>query len=214
VTYIAPKAFSQKFTCPHCGAIALQRWQARMWDLGSQSSNIHLNPVRSSRCDHCQEYALWHEDTMAFPDIGKAPSPNPDLPAPVKAIYLEAASISTKSPRGAAALLRLGIQILCAELGASGQNINKDIGELVQKGLPERVQQSLDIVRVTGNNAVHPGQIDVDNSDVVEHLFTLVNVIAEYCISMPNRIGALYSSLPQATLEQIQKRDSKTISAP
>ena len=115
-----------------------------------------------------------------------------------------------KSPRGAAALLRLAIQHLCKELGEGGENIKNDIRELVKKGLPERVQQALDIVRVTGNNAVHPGQIDVDDPEVVQNLFSLLNVIAEYCISMPNRIGSLYSSLPQTALDQIQGRDKQT----
>lgn len=207
MTYIAPQVFSQKYTCPHCGAIALQRWQRSKWTLGTFSANDNANPLRVGTCDHCQNQTLWLNDLMLFPDTGEAPQPNPDLPATVKEIYLEAASISTKSPRGAAALLRLAIQHLCRELGESGENINKDIGDLVKKGLPERVQQALDIVRVTGNNAVHPGQIDVDDPRVVQNLFSLLNVIAEYCISMPNRIGNLYSSLPQTALNQIQDRD-------
>jgi hypothetical protein len=33
---------------------------------------------------------------MLYPDVGRAPQPNPDLPEPVKVLYLEAASISTK----------------------------------------------------------------------------------------------------------------------
>jgi hypothetical protein len=33
-------------------------------------------------------------------------------------------------------------------LGGSGQNINDDIAFLVRKGLPDLVQQSLDVVRV------------------------------------------------------------------
>jgi hypothetical protein len=129
------------------------------------------------------------------------------LPGSVKDLYLEAASISSKSPRGASALLRLAIQVLCAELGESGNNINSDISALVKKGLPERVQQALNIVRVTGNNAVHPGQIDVDDPEVVSNLFELINVIAEYTISMPNRIGSLYGSLPDGAIKQIKKRD-------
>ena len=144
---------------------------------------------------------------MLYPDTGTAPQPNPDLPVPVKEIYLEAAAIASRSPRGAAALLRLAIALLCKELGGRGEKVNDDIGKLVKKGLPERVQQALDIVRVTGNKAVHPGQIDIDDPDVVARLFELLNVIAEYCISMPNRIGNLYSALPQTALEQIQKRD-------
>jgi hypothetical protein len=73
---------------------------------------------------------------MVYPDTGRAPQPNTDLPAPVKEIYLEAASIAPKSSRGAAALLRLAIQVLCKELGEGGENINKDIGDLVRRAYP------------------------------------------------------------------------------
>lgn len=145
---------------------------------------------------------------MVFPTAGIAPPPNPDLPEPVLNIYREAASISALSPRGAAALLRLAIQILCKELGEAGENINSDIGSLVKKGLPVAVQQSLDIVRVTGNNAVHPGQIDTDNQEVAASLFGLLNVICEYMITLPAHVGTLYSGLPAGTLAAIAKRDS------
>jgi hypothetical protein len=209
MTYIAPQVFSGKYTCPICGAIAMQRWQHVHWDLSTRNADRNRNDIRVGTCDQCQKTTLWLKDKMLFPDTGEAPQPNPDLPTTVKEIYLEAASISAKSPRGAAALLRLAIQNLCKELGESAENINTDIGKLVEKGLPQRVQQSLDIVRVTGNNAVHPGQIDVDNPEVVQNLFSLINVIAEYCISMPNRIGTLYSSLPKTALDQIQGRDKK-----
>lgn len=209
MSYIAPSAFSKKFTCPHCGAIALQRWQSSSWTLGSLYGHAQLNLVRVSTCDHCEKNALWFGDSMLYPDSGIAPNPNADLPESVKSIYLEAASVATKSPRGAAGLLRLALQVFCKELGEHGENINADIAALVKKGLPERVQQALDIVRVTGNNAVHPGQIDVDSPETVANLFELINVIAEYMISMPNKIGSLYSGLPATTHEQIKKRDAK-----
>ena len=125
----------------------------------------------------------------------------------VQRYYCEAASIAQKSPRAAAGLLRLAIQLLCKELGGEGKNINEDIKLLVQKGLPSTVQQSLDIVRVTGNNAVHPGQIDTDDATMVGSLFSLLNVIVEYMVSLPNRVGTLYNALPKGALEQIQKRD-------
>lgn len=91
---------------------------------------------------------------MYYPDIENAPFPNPEMPQEVLKLYLEAASIHGKSPRGAAALLRLSIQVLCKELGESGKNINTVIASLVKKGLLEIVQQFLDTVRVIGNNAV------------------------------------------------------------
>jgi hypothetical protein len=115
----------------------------------------------------------------------------------------------SKSPRGAAALLRLGIQVLCRELGEPGKNINTDIASLVAKGLPIIVQQSLDIVRVTGNDAVHPGQIDTDNPETVSQLFRLLNIIVEYMIALPKQVSGIYSGLPKDKIDGIKNRDSK-----
>jgi hypothetical protein len=207
MTYIPPKAFATKFTCPHCGAIARQTWNYRASDF-AQFGVRDKNQIRVAVCDHCGQYTLWHFDTMVYPDRGNAPPPNPDMPAEVNKFYEEAAAIAAKSPRAAAGLLRLAVQLLCKELGESGENINKDIGSLVKKGLPPTVQQSLDIVRVTGNNAVHPGQIDTDDEQVVAALFSLLNVIVEYMVSLPNRVGSLYGSLPAGALDQIKKRDT------
>lgn len=64
-----------------------------------------------------------------------------------------------------------------------------------------------DIVRVTGHNAVHPGQIDVDDQEVGSTLFTLISVIVEYMVALPNRVNSLYNTLPPRSLAQIQKRD-------
>jgi hypothetical protein len=144
---------------------------------------------------------------MYYPDTGTAPFPNPEMPDNVRSLYLEAASVASKSPRGAAALLRLSVQLLCKELGEQGININDDIKNLVAKGLPEIVQKSLDIVRVTGNEAVHPGQIDTDDPEVVAKLFDLLNIIVEYMIALPKRVTGLYSALPSGALNSIKKRD-------
>jgi hypothetical protein len=65
----------------------------------------------------------------------------------------------------------------------------------------------LDIVRVTGNDAVHPGQIDTDSIEVVNKLFELINVIIEYMIELPNKVSGLYSVLPKGKIEGIKKRD-------
>ena len=70
------------------------------------------------------------------------------------------------------------------------------------------VQKSLDVVRVTGNNAVHPGQIDTDDEKIVNNLFKLINVIVEYMISLPNQVENLYGGLPEEARKQIEERDS------
>jgi hypothetical protein len=123
--------------------------------------------------------------------------------------YAEAAQIVRQSPRAAAALLRLAIQKLCASLGGSGKNLNNDIAELVKNGLPVKVQKMLDTVRVIGNHAIHPGEINLDDQpQIAEALFRLVNIIAEKMIAEPKEIDALYGTLPEKEKEQIAKRDT------
>lgn len=80
--------------------------------------------------------------------------------------------------------------------GRKGKNINEDIANLVKSGLPLKVKQSLDIVRVIGNNAVHPGQIDLtDDVDTASKLFVLLNIIADVMITQPREVDKLFNSL-------------------
>jgi len=45
-------------------------------------------------------------------------------------------------------------------------------------------------VRVIGNEAVHPGKLDLkDDRDTATRLFKLVNIIAEQMISNPKHVG-------------------------
>ncbi|MFC6788274.1 DUF4145 domain-containing protein [Methylobacterium komagatae] len=142
------------------------------------------------------------------PQSYNAPPANVDLDEDIKRNYAEAASIEQLSPKGAAALLRLCVQQLCKQLGESGKNINADIAELVKKGLPVEIQQALDVVRVVGNNAVHPGEIILeDQPDTVAALFTLLNAIADRMITQPKKIAALYAALPESVVAAIDKRD-------
>jgi hypothetical protein len=65
-----------------------------------------------------------------------------------------------------------------------------------------------DIVRVIGNDAVHPGQIDLrDDRDTATKLFGLVNLIAEKMISEPKHVEALYGSLPESKRKASEERD-------
>jgi len=66
----------------------------------------------------------------------------------------------------------------------------------------------LDVVRVIGNNAVHPGEISIDdNPEIAQALFGLINVIVENRIAEPKRIEALYASLPEGARNAIERRD-------
>jgi hypothetical protein len=219
---IPPKPTPNAFNCPHCGAFAEQVWvpvysgQARVrgnsWPPGSNSDNRHnaYKHLGISVCASCRKEAIWHKQRIVYPDSAGAPLPNPDLSDAIKADYLEAASIVQRSPRGAAALLRLCVQKLCEQLGQPGKNINADIAALVKDGLPIRIQQALDAVRVIGNNAVHPGEIDLrDDVETAMTLFGLVNLIADNRISEPKRVAEVFNMLPETKRAEIERRDNK-----
>lgn len=170
---------------------------------------VPLEETSISVCAPCNSYSIWYNGNILFPESKGIANPNSDLNKEIQADYNEARSIFDKSPRGAAALLRLAIQKMCKQLGENGKDINHDIANLVKKGLPETIQQALDIVRVVGNNAVHPGQIDLkDNSEIAFRLFELINLIAQVMITQPKEIKKLYESLPDSIKDSIKKRDA------
>lgn len=200
------------FTCPHCEAYAQMRWAA----LCVVTNGIDLTRASLAHCVRCDGESVWwasssgaSDGVMVYPGVTAAPMPHEDMPDTVRQDYEEARQIASISPRAAAALLRLCIEKLCIALNAEGTNINAQIAYLVRQGLPPRIAQAMDVVRVTGNNAVHPGQMDdEDISGVSATLFTLVNIIVEDRITRPQMVDDIYASLPQSALAAIERRDS------
>ena len=207
--YKPPTNGASAFNCPLCGAFAEQTWYtAGLYNNGYVGTIKNISLVN---CRHCYKYTIWVDGKLVYPFSGTAPLPNVDMPEDVRIDYEEARNILSISPRGAAALLRLAIQRLCKHLGESGENINSDIGNLVKKGLPLKLQQALDSVRVIGNNAVHPGQIDLtDDNETANKLFVFVNIICDNQISQPKQIDDFYQTkIPDNLKEAINKRDGK-----
>lgn len=170
--------------------------------------DLLLHDFYVSVCIHCARPSLWNLDKMVAPSLGGIELPNSDLAEDIRADYVEAASVVQQSPRAAAALLRLCVQKLTKQLGLPGKNINEDIAALVARGLNPDIQQALDTVRVIGNNAVHPLEMDMkDNRQIANALFALVNFIADQMITFPAKRAAMFASLPEAALSGIAKRD-------
>jgi len=170
-----------------------------------------LENVYASQCYSCNHYSIWVADELVYPHQKYSVTPAADMPDEVREDFLEAASIVDASARGAAALLRLCIQKIVMRLGGKGINLNDDIGNLVeQRSIPQSIQQALDVVRVVGNNAVHPGVIDLkDNKTIASKLFGLVNVIVETSIAGPKHVKNIYESIvPESARKAIEKRDA------
>jgi hypothetical protein len=208
--YIPPTVMASAFNCPNCHVFAKQNWFYMTGAIQQDGFGGQYNNEKFvlSNCESCHAPTIWLGKKIIYPIHSAAEPPNDDLPADIRADFEEARLIANFSPRGAAALLRLAIQKLCAHLGQSGKNINSDIAALVSLGLPAKVQQALDSVRVIGNDAVHPGAIDLrDDPDTVQKLFRLVNFIAHKTITEPREVDEIYGGLPADKLAGIAKRD-------
>ncbi len=202
--YYPPTIGMSEFHCPFCNVFAHQMWAP----VFARPGGYVDTGINSSFCTHCQQRAFWFGGRLFIPDEAPVEPPHPDMPEEITADFREARSIVTRSPRAAAALLRLCLQKLMVVLGEKGKNINDDIRSLVKKGLPPLIQKSLDYCRVIGNNAVHPGEIDLgDTPDMANQLFAMINVIIEDRISRPKEIEALYGRLPEEARKAIEDRD-------
>ena len=241
--YVPPKAGEDGFNCPACGAFAHQRWhRAELrelpWDEVAESSPgpdivRHLevaalalsNPVAAvqvtviegvavSKCERCNEPAIWLGERLLWPKGGLAPQPNLDLPEGVRRLYEEANSIARESPRAAAMIVRLAIEELCRTLVPKEKlSLDRRIRELVKNGLSSRTQKALDAVRVIGNQAAHLGQLDSrDDGKTAYTLLSLVNMIAEEVISRPKAVNAIYETLPDGVRKQIASADGPGVS--
>lgn len=219
--FYPPEHLKEQFHCPHCWVFAKQFWgwiyafRNNQW-----SYNYNINSIKQfneqlwdewtiSKCEHCWEYIFWLSDNIIYPKKIIVPLPNNDLEEDIKEIYLEAANIFQDSVRASAALLRLALQKLCIQLWWKWKKIDEDIKYLVSQWLSSQIQKSLDILRITWNNAVHPWKINLEeNSEIVLKLFYLINLIAEKMITEPKEIDFLYDWLPEWAREAIEKRDN------
>lgn len=208
IKHYPPVFNNDSFNCPYCNVFAKQNW-FNIFLSPPNSGFIPTQDIKISQCSHCEKNAYWHKEKLILPNVTLAPPSHVDMPTCMVDDYNEASSILYHSPRGAAALLRLALQKLMVELGQPGKDINKDIGTLVKNGLPVEIQRALDILRVIGNESVHPGTMDLkDNREIALKLFELINFIIEDRISKPKKIEELFNNLPPGKLEGIAARDT------
>lgn len=162
----------------------------------------------ASSCFHCKNITLWTHDRIVYPVFKSKFRPVEDMPDHIKRDFEEAAQIFDASPRAAAAILRLALEKLCQHiLDKPSIKLDEAINALVKQGLRRDVQDAMEVVRVIGNNAVHPGQIDTDDREMVSSLFSITNLIVEQTISERRKVNEMKSRLPAEQLQHIERRD-------
>lgn len=214
---IAPTFRGRAFTCvhPNCLTLTTMDWAHFAAHIQGNYTNF---PLWACVCSHCGGRSYWAASDSAGdaassgfilhpPTVG-APHPHECLPNECTSDFEEARAICAKSPRGAAAILRLCLQKLLKHLGGTGEHIDSDIKRLVEQGLDPHIQQALDVIRVTGNNAVHPLEMNLeDDQESVLVLFEMINFIVEERISRPQKTHQRFANLPEKARLAIEKRD-------
>ncbi|WP_435208238.1 DUF4145 domain-containing protein [Micromonospora sp. bgisy143] len=214
-----PYPYEDRFICPQptCGVFAHQETA----DVSIEAMVVGVYPAfKATVCQRCHMPTMWvraeHGGSwlLAFPQRALGLPPHSDMPSTVAVIYEEARAVAPRSPRSAAGLLRLALQMLVDDLEPGAGSLDVKIGKLVGSGLDPRVQKAMDIVRVVGNNAVHPGQISLDDDpNLLPSLFRLINMVVEEMISRPRHLDQLFELLPEQTRQGIERRNSRAIGA-
>lgn len=205
--YYPPKFKAEEFNCVYCGVYSHQAW--RSIEFAATTNKL---PYEASNCSHCHKLSLWkiNSETILDPIFTTHLPAHKEMPNEIKALYDEALTIIDLSPKASAALLRLAIQNLMPLIGANTGKLDKDIAKLVSEGLPKEIQQALDFCRVIGNNAVHPNELNIDDTPEMAHaMFEMLNFIVEEKIAKPKRVKELFARLPAGALTAIEKRDKK-----
>ena len=202
------------WSCPNCHVFGRQTWTDLLKEEGYGESK-KFTPFKgfaTSQCYQCDHVLVWFNDQILYPATMDVVGPHPDMPTPARETYLEAAKVLDASPRAAAALIRLALEELCRELGVTG-DLNDAIRTLVKRGLRTEIKKALDVVRVVGNKAIHPGTIDPsDTRERTTAIFALLNMIVDDQISRPKALEAMYEALPAEVKEQIERRDGEPVS--
>jgi hypothetical protein len=214
----APPSFNTaSFTCPHCGVVAQQNW-ASMLD----SSKRADSDIMRSNCTSCRRHSYWAWEQLVAPAVPLGPPPNTDLTGELLEMYTEAREIAGRSPRAAAALLRMLVEHLVMDLDTEGheaERLSLKIIRLHEAGhIDDGTRDALMAVKVAGDDALHSGQIDPNAENqaaIVEILFEVVNHIVASTRTLHRKVAELRQAQDQARSEKgrrIAEQKRKTTS--
>ena len=214
--------------CPHCGVKSQQKYLNKIY--GSYESYVapkstpneghiqsryktSLQGLNSIQCGSCGNYSIYHNGKMIYPIDSSVSKPNEDMPSNVKKVYYEAKTVLNISPKSACALLRLALEILMNELDINGRTLNDKINNYCNDfDSNNRLIKAFHLVRIVGNETVHPGTIDIDdNEDIARAMFEILNEIVNETITKKKKLDAIFDYLPNEKTNQIKFNSSEDL---
>lgn len=242
---VRPGVGKDGFECPHCGRVAHQVWaplqeveliQRRVAEeappkvLGASGGLSaasggdrgrlvmqHVFPWQYANCARCGRPSVWRGEVMVYPQAMVGGVPHSDMPDGVRALYMEAAAVAAVSTRAGAAFARVTVERLLKHLFPdTDSRLEHLIAEAKRQGVSSSVGRMLDVVRVTGNGAVHvddqPGDLvvlvldDLQGPELVAKLLQAVNDLVDDLITKPRQAAELSALIPphvQARIDQL-----------
>lgn len=238
-----PELNRPRFVCPHCAAFAYQHWydlgiadgnwgylETEAPEVSAVSSNEQyrqfvLHPVslwRAAKCGGCLEFSFWYRKQMVYPSMSRSAgsAAHADMPAEVRELYEEAAAVAPISRRAGAALARATVERLLKHLDADAPkhaNLEQRIAR-IQPRVSTETWQLLEVVRVTGNGAVHvdeqPDEIvimaldDTEGPALLEMLLETANNLVDELITRPRITSGLWETLPEKIKSKVRPGSS------
>lgn len=209
--YVQPEQGAWEMTCPFCSTLVSQHWRKVYVQTSGDTPELREDALWVT-CAACKKGSWWVGGSLVAPRVGISPPPQDGMPEDVLSLYDEARSVVDLSPRSASALLRTGLEVLLHNhLDQAGVALNEAIGNLVRAGkLDQELQQAMDFLRLTGNGAVHPKELQLDDrANNAEALFELLNLAVERLVTRPVKIRKLYEQLPESKRQAADKRDGR-----
>lgn len=172
--------------CKTCEAL-VNAEPVATYELGDEFSTTYS----LLRCPKCKGPFLTDEDAI-FGLSCLYPRPdtrvNPNLPAPLKAAYEEAAScFKSKAYTATAIMCRKTLEGICVEHGATGRTLVASLKELKEKGVIEnRLYEWADALRISGNEAAHDVNVTISAEDAKD-IIEFTNALLEYVFTFRDK---------------------------
>lgn len=230
----SPAVGRPRFECPHCDAFAHQAWAPLVVpgdeDPWEYLDFYHEHPDEESslmggrthivsrwqcaQCQSCEDWSLWFNDAMIYPHARTGPAPHPEMPQSVRLLYQEAAAVAIASLRAGAAMARTVVERLIKEIDNDAPpraNLETRIARLRPR-VSTPLAQLLDVVRVTGNGALHSDDSDIVAFALDDHegpaafalLLQAANGLVDELITRPRVTSELWNMLPQTIRDRSQ----------
>ena len=174
------------FLCPNCKSASALTDRAKYV---KEVKGGQLNIVYAvAECNSCDFHFLVARESRSGKIIKVWPKSLPAkvnelIPDPIRSDFEEALVCEAAgSLRGAAALARRTLQVICLDKGSSkDKKLNKQIDELFEKNIiTHEIKSWAHEVRFVGNDAAHPNSTDVDAEDardILELLQSMCDVL-------------------------------------